>query len=339
MTRMFGHEDQPRGPDGRWTSGGEAAHEAQPGANRGGPNGRDLGNPAEHPREEEIRQQVLAAHNVADKAHADAKTAVDHANALIRAANADKSQLPAALAARAAAAEKIKAAKTSQAEAAAKTHALIAVPNGARVNATTTGLPLANGSAAARDAGKFLAQVVSKDAAPANVNVQVLAAGDKIPSGTFAGRTFDGRAHADPIPGVKQITCSPEVRAEVLVHEFGHEIEAESGAHFKAAVDFLAQRTSGTGGPKPLSELAGDPRYGPKEKALEDTFDKAYVGKVYEASGPGSYRGLGATEVTSMGIERLMKDPAGFARSDPHYFRFTLAQLSRNATPRMSLKG
>jgi hypothetical protein len=320
-------DDQPRGPDGRFGSGG------------GGANGRDLGDPKAQPREEAVRQKILAVHSKAEKAQAEAKEALTHANKLIREVNAgDASKLPAAKAARGVAIAKNDAAKQALADAAAQTHKLISVPDGAKVNATASA-PLANGGAEAKAAGDFLSQCMSRDAAPASVHLQVLKAGDTIATGTFEGRTFKGRAHADPIAGRRSMTVSPDVKAATIVHEFGHVTVAESGAHMKVAVDFLLQRTAGTGAAKQLSELTGNANYGPKEKALQDDFSNPYTGKTYEASGPGSYRGLGAEEVFSMGIERMMTDPKGFALNDPHHFRTTLQLMSLKATPRMELKG
>lgn len=142
------------------------------------------------------------------------------------------------------------------------------------------------------------------------------------------------------MPGQRNITVPPKVEAAVIVHEFGHVMEAESGAHFQAAVNFLSRRTgfkeSDTNiaqSAKPLSALTGQ-GYSKSERALEDRLKNPYTAKVYEASGPGSYKGLGATEVTSMGLERMYRDPVEFAREDPDHFRFTLEQMSRKSTPR-----
>jgi hypothetical protein len=41
----------------------------------------------------------------------------------------------------------------------------------------------------------------------------------------------------------------------------------------------------------------------------------------------GSLEAAQATEVLTMGIERLYQDPAGFARQDPTYFKFILSTL------------
>lgn len=336
--------DQARGPDGRFGEGGggpTAAQEAKQVAHASGKlgaQGVDHGDPASQPREEALRQAILKPIDDAEK-HVAASNA--KANALIAKHNAgDKSV-------RGAAESAIRDAKAAQANltavrlaSASEAHKLIAVANGARVQAMASGHPLANNAAEAKSAGQFIAKHVAKDAAPSNIRISVLQAGDKETIGTFAGKEFSGRAHADPIPGQRIITVNPDVKAKTITHEFGHVMEAESGAHFKAAVDFLTRRTglkdSGdlTAATRPLSEITGNSVYGPKEKALDDHFQSAYVGKVYGASGPGSYKGFGATEVTSMGMERMHNDPVEFAREDPDHFRFTLEQMNRKATPR-----
>ncbi len=56
------------------------------------------------------------------------------------------------------------------------------------------------------------------------------------------------------------------------------------------------------------------------EIAYEDEWEKRggdpYAGKVY--------RGGKYTEILTMGLERLYRDPQGFAQQDPDYFDFIL---------------
>jgi hypothetical protein len=53
-------------------------------------------------------------------------------------------------------------------------------------------------------------------------------------------------------------------------------------------------------------------------------FFDPYCGKVYADEAQ-----THATEVLTMGVQRMVEDPHGFAKEDPGYFKFTLAQLRR----------
>jgi hypothetical protein len=108
-----------------------------------------------------------------------------------------------------------------------------------------------------------------------------------------------------------------------VAHEYGHQLEFNSPAHLKAANEFLARRTAGEQ-PRKLMDITGNPAYGHDEVAREDHFQNPYTGSHY----PDGY-----TEVTSMGLERMMRDPAEFAHEDPDHFRFTMAQMRRKAGP------
>ena len=74
----------------------------------------------------------------------------------------------------------------------------------------------------------------------------------------------------------------------------------------------------------PLAERFPEKGYRPDEIGNEDGFrdafgDRAaYVGKDY---------GRRATEIVSMGLEELYRNPAVFAGNDPEYFKFTVGLL------------
>jgi len=117
-----------------------------------------------------------------------------------------------------------------------------------------------------------------------------------------------------------------QTQTQVVCHELGHAIEYRKPGVQEAANAFLNYRV---GDEKPVDiggVMAG-------EMGRKDHFDRVfpptsalYVGKVYQREA--SYIAP-ATEVVSMGVEALFKDPAGFIRKDPEYATFLLGQLRR----------
>ena len=136
--------------------------------------------------------------------------------------------------------------------------------------------------------------------------------------------------HPDLLPQVKFFEANPgEIRAShrgsniylppdaptiegtrSAAHEITHPTEQQNAEVLKAAKAFLEKRTAGET-PKRLRDLTGDPSYKPDEMALVDKWKELggshYCGKIMPD----------ATELLTMGIARLHKDPARFAREDP----------------------
>ena len=114
------------------------------------------------------------------------------------------------------------------------------------------------------------------------------------------------------------IHLSKKADSTVVAHEFGHALET-SVATGSLVRGFLVGRVAG----QPAKHM-GD-GYDDDEVGFDDDFGKAfgsqarYVGKIY----PG-----GETEVLSMGIEKLMKDPVNFAKMDPEHFKLTVGILN-----------
>ena len=92
-----------------------------------------------------------------------------------------------------------------------------------------------------------------------------------------------------------------------LIHEFGHQVEASYSGVLKKAQDFLKKRV----GNEKLSTIYK----GTKERGWKDEFFSHYCGKHYDH---------GATEIISMGVERMYKDPYAFYIDDKEYFNFIL---------------
>ena len=130
-----------------------------------------------------------------------------------------------------------------------------------------------------------------------------------------------------------------------LVHEFGHHLETTNPHFLERCAEFLrfrAESSEGTAGKAhSLRRLVGDSRYGAGERAIPDKFDDPYCGKVYSRhAGPqpvpietatrfGTIKtyDVDATELLSMGLERLHVDPVGFFTKDPEYYQFVMNLL------------
>lgn len=121
---------------------------------------------------------------------------------------------------------------------------------------------------------------------------------------------------------------------KTIVHELGHHLENRVQGIRDRANQFLDYRLSQSGTEsKSMSETSSfyrkdetgndddfwrmftDSKTKP-EKPIESAY---YVGKRYKS---------GDTEIVSMGLEQLYRDPARFARRDPEYFRFLTGILN-----------
>jgi hypothetical protein len=125
--------------------------------------------------------------------------------------------------------------------------------------------------------------------------------------------------------GNKRLEVPSEGNAALTVHEMGHHVEFRIDGVFKAAKEFLEYRVKGQA-LKKLNELFPGSGYKDDEFGRDDEFGKAfgagttaswYVGKHYD----------GATEIVSMGLEKLYTDPVEFARKDPEYCKFIIGIL------------
>ncbi len=120
---------------------------------------------------------------------------------------------------------------------------------------------------------------------------------------------------------LKLIVVSQRQIIPTMIHELGHFLELSSASVFAKAKAFLERRTTVNGVREPvrkLRDLTGNQGYGHWEVTRKDNFDSPYTGKVYEDRNGN----VNATEIISMGLEKMYEDPKGFARSDPDYFDF-----------------
>jgi hypothetical protein len=107
-----------------------------------------------------------------------------------------------------------------------------------------------------------------------------------------------------------------------MTHEIGHCIEDSSPLVKKLAAGFLQKRTAGE---TPIQLNTKFPWFQDHEMGMKDEFDRVfpehsayYIGKTYADGG---------TEVVSMGLQQLHRDPIRFAENDPEYFNLMVGIL------------
>jgi hypothetical protein len=108
-----------------------------------------------------------------------------------------------------------------------------------------------------------------------------------------------------------RVVIRPDADTFTVAHELGHHLATVSYGDMYAR-DFLRKRTL----PEtvPLARLTGDASYNTSEIAHPDRLINPYAGKEY---------GNSTTEIVSMGIENMMRDPVWFYEHDREHFLFT----------------
>lgn len=137
----------------------------------------------------------------------------------------------------------------------------------------------------------------------------------KISAGYNEGTTIkvidiSGRAHYSS--QYNQIHIAKSDTKFTVLHELGHSLERNNHV-MKAAVDFLKRRV----GNFPAEKLLYPNIKGNYERYWDGKFFNNYVGKIYKGSG---YKDLRATEVISMGLEQMMRNPRLFYQQDKEHF-------------------
>lgn len=115
------------------------------------------------------------------------------------------------------------------------------------------------------------------------------------------------------------------------VHELGHHLENSiPGAREKVAA-FLAKRL----GDEPLVPLSKKfpGQFDPDEEGRKDDFAKLFHGEESFAYYIGKPYETGDTEVLSMGLELMYRDPKHFAKTDPEYFNLIINILQPDRKP------
>ena len=138
--------------------------------------------------------------------------------------------------------------------------------------------------------------------------------------------------------------------ATTIAHEITHGTEIQNPATLAASRAFLKSRRKPGEKTVKLRNLFPGNGYEPWEITIEDDFapkgGHAYSGKIYspgigntelrqtwikalKTDPDGAFGILEATELLTMGIERLQRDPIAFALEDRDYFNFTLTTLQK----------
>jgi len=94
-----------------------------------------------------------------------------------------------------------------------------------------------------------------------------------------------------------------------VVHELGHALEESHPEILARALRFRSDRTEGYERRR-LRDDHPDRGYGPREFYFPDRWFNDYCGRDY---------GDEATEIVSMGLQELLRDPIGFTRGEPDY--------------------
>lgn len=106
---------------------------------------------------------------------------------------------------------------------------------------------------------------------------------------------------------------------KTMIHEYVHYIENNNPQMLINSLSFLQYRTQGD----TIARLGKG--YSSNEITKKDNFFNKYCGKIY--SDDYSYTRADATELMSMGVERIFTDPVGFSREDREYFDFVIANM------------
>jgi len=112
--------------------------------------------------------------------------------------------------------------------------------------------------------------------------------------------------------GSNMVWLGNDSSTDTLIHELGHNLEFNNPYIKDSANKILAKRTAGEEAVK-LKDITGNLAYKDTEITKHDKFFSPYVGKIYID---------GYTEVTSMALQYLYKDPEYLYKNDPELFEW-----------------
>jgi hypothetical protein len=132
------------------------------------------------------------------------------------------------------------------------------------------------------------------------------------------------------VNGASNVVIRPQDSIYTLVHELGHHLEARNGAIQHLVSRVLADRISPDETYKLMSEATEDSWYSDDEITFVDNFHHPYVGKYYGHADIDKYntfkdmvleKSSGYSEIISMGLEFMCRNPKSFANKDPELFK------------------
>ncbi len=143
------------------------------------------------------------------------------------------------------------------------------------------------------------------------------------PTKTRARAQLTPTPDGDPKAGIIWLDDGSEATA---VHEMGHQVEYHMPGAQAAAQDFLAHRVKDEKTQK-LKTLFSGYGYEADEEGRQDDFGKYFGAGDHRAYYCGKLYHSGTTEILSMGVEYLYKDPLGFCQKDPEFAGFIIGVL------------
>ena len=189
-------------------------------------------------------------------------------------------------------------------------HALLATQNPSQPFVFAT--PLADTDdrvLATNEATRFISSVVDQSLLPSSTP-------NLFDARTAKNRSLNNRAFYDDT--TEGVYLYPADGTDISVHEFGHWLEFRLPAIQQESMAYYAERTKGS----PLVHLGAG--YEAHEEARDGGFIDPYVGKEYVV---GNKRV--STEIVSVGLEYLYRDPVALAERDPDFFDFLIATLHK----------
>lgn len=125
------------------------------------------------------------------------------------------------------------------------------------------------------------------------------------------------------------IHISADSSVSTAIHETMHHIEEHSPRVLLNSLAFAKLRTENEKTVS-LKSIYPDVKYGRNEICKKDKFFSAYCGKLYVTNKKDGYAQSRASEIMSMGVQRLYENPIKFAKEDREYFDFVIANLKGN---------
>lgn len=120
--------------------------------------------------------------------------------------------------------------------------------------------------------------------------------------------------------GSGKITLRKTAPAQVAAHEITHGTEVQNPQVKEKALAFLKKRAGGRPA-VPIRSMVGDTSRNPETGFEDEWISRGGIG--YSGR---DYKGH-ASEILTVGIERIYDDPISFAKDDPEYFDFVLTTL------------